>query len=55
MLADVASAAGWERVQRALPEPRALVINASSLEQSPAGELGLESWQRQLDVNLTQL
>lgn len=54
---DVASAEGWQvaaqEVARLGLRVRTLVNNAYTLEVKPLHELSLESWQRQLTVDLT--
>src|SRR5690625_3030322 len=55
--ADVASAPDWERVvaeaREALGPVDGLVLNALATDITPLHEMTPESWQRQLEVNLT--
>ncbi|GAA3712436.1 SDR family NAD(P)-dependent oxidoreductase [Streptomyces tremellae] len=54
--ADVSDPAAWERVEAAahtLGPVGVLVSNAYTVDVVPAGEMSVESWQRQLSVNLT--
>ncbi|MGQ4513384.1 glucose 1-dehydrogenase [Streptomyces sp. DW26H14] len=54
--ADVADPAAWERVAsaaHAYGQVGVLVSNAYTVDVVPAGEMTLDSWQRQLSVNLT--
>ncbi|WP_022873001.1 SDR family NAD(P)-dependent oxidoreductase [Nesterenkonia alba] len=55
--ADVASAPDWQRlvgeVREELGPVGALVLNALATDVTPLHEMTPESWQRQLDVNLT--
>lgn len=56
-VADVASPADWERLvtkaREELGPPDGLVLNALATDVTPLHEMSPESWQRQLDVNLT--
>jgi glucose 1-dehydrogenase len=54
--ADVSDPGAWERVAataRTFGPVGVLVSNAYTVDVVPAGEMTLESWQRQLSVNLT--
>ncbi|MEW2549709.1 SDR family NAD(P)-dependent oxidoreductase [Streptomyces sp. NPDC047002] len=54
--ADVSDPAAWGRVAAAahtFGPVGVLVSNAYTVDVAPAGEMSIESWQRQLSVNLT--
>ena len=57
VVADVSTEAGWEAIATTAREhfgpPSVLVSNAYTVEVRPAGETTLESWERQIAVNLT--